>query len=110
MIITCAHVLENHNGSVHCTWMFGYFESKIIFKNPYFDEAFDIAILEAPRDVPEQYFTKCYTTPTKIGQKVYSSGFPHFTSLGEFRGRINSLASISNCLLRVIRNHCLFYF
>lgn len=81
MIITCAHVLENHNGKVHCTWKFGHFESKIIFKNPHFDQAFDIAILEAPPNVPEQYFTKCYTIPTKIGQTVYSSGFPHFTRL-----------------------------
>lgn len=79
MIITCAHVLENHAGNVRCTWKFGHFESKIIFKNPHFDQAFDIAILEAPRNVPEQYFTKCYTIPTKIGQTVYSSGFPHFT-------------------------------
>lgn len=45
MIITCAHVLENHDGNVRCTWKFGHFESKIIFKNPHFDEAFDIAIL-----------------------------------------------------------------
>lgn len=78
MIITCAHVLENHDGNVHCTWKFGHFETKIIFKNPHFDQAFDIAILEAPRNVPESYFTKCYTVPTKIGQMVYSSGFPHF--------------------------------
>ncbi|XP_031627413.1 peroxisomal leader peptide-processing protease [Contarinia nasturtii] len=100
MIITCAHVLENHNGNVHCTWKFGHFESKIIFKNPYFDEAFDIAILEAPQNIPEQNFTKCYTTPTKIGQKVYSSGFPHFTSLGKvheffpsiFEGRITKIS------------------
>lgn len=102
MIITCAHVLENHSGEtgVRCTWKFGHFETKIIFKNPHFDEAFDIAILEAPRSIPEKYFTKCHQTPTKIGQKVYSSGFPHFTSLGKvhdffpsiFEGRITKIS------------------
>ncbi|XP_055308925.1 peroxisomal leader peptide-processing protease [Sitodiplosis mosellana] len=100
MIITCAHVLENHDGNVRCTWKFGHFESKIIFKNPHFDQAFDIAILEAPPNVPELYFTKCYTIPTKIGQTVYSSGFPHFTSLGKvhdffpsiFEGRITKIS------------------
>lgn len=100
MIITCAHVLENHNGNVQCTWKFGTFNSKIIFKNPDFDVAFDIAILEAPPNVPEQYFTRCYTTQTKIGQTVYSSGFPHFTSLGKareffpsiFEGRVTKLS------------------
>lgn len=100
MIITCAHVLENHNEKVHCTWKFGHFESKVIFKNPYFDEAFDIAILEVPQSIPKKYFTRCYTTPTKIGQTVYSSGFPHFTSLGKvhnffpsiFEGRITKIS------------------
>lgn len=100
VIITCAHVLENHDGNVRCTWKFGYFESKIIFKNPNFDEAFDIAILEAPQTVPEQYFTRCFATPTKIGQTVYSSGFPHFNSLGKvhsffpsiFEGRITKIS------------------
>lgn len=83
VVITCAHVFENHNGKVHCTWKLGHFQSNIIFKNPHFDEAFDIAILDAPPDIPEKYFTRCYQTPTKIGQTVYSSGFPHFTSLGK---------------------------
>lgn len=45
VIITCAHVLENHDGKVRCTWRFGHFESKIIFKNPHFDQAFDIGNL-----------------------------------------------------------------
>lgn len=100
MIITCAHVLENHDGNVRCTWKFGNFTSRIIFKNPNFDEAFDIAILEAPKCIPEQYFTQCHTIPTRIGQTVYSSGFPHFTSLGKardffpsiFEGRITKIS------------------
>lgn len=101
MIITCSHVLENSSGSVRCTWKFGNFSSKIIFKNPDFDTAFDIAILEVPQNVPDQYFTRCHTSPTKIGQTVYSSGFPHFTSLGRnpenffpsiFEGRITKIS------------------
>lgn len=100
MIITCAHVLENTLGSVRCTWKFGNFSSKIIFKNPDFDTAFDIAILEVPQNVPDKYFTNCHTVPTKIGQTVYSSGFPHFTSLGKvhdffpsiFEGRITKIS------------------
>lgn len=100
VIITCAHVLENHDGKVRCTWKGGHFESEIIFKNPHFDEAFDIAILEAPQNIPEQYFTKCYQKKNKIGQTVYSSGFPHFTSLGKvhdffpsiYEGRITKIS------------------
>lgn len=101
MIITCAHVLEKHNGNVRCTWKLGTFNSEIIFKNPDYDVAYDIAILEAPSSVPEQYFTQCYTTQTKIGQPIYSSGFPHFTSLGKvreffpsiFEGRVTKLSN-----------------
>lgn len=101
MIITCAHVLTNHKENVRCTWKFGTFSSEIIFKNPDYDVAYDIAILEAPQHVPEQYFTQCYTTQTKIGQLIYSSGFPHFTSLGKvreffpsvFEGRVTKLSN-----------------
>lgn len=101
VIITCAHVLENHVGKVRCTWKSGHFDSQIIFKNPNYDEAFDIAILTAPPDIPDEYFTKCYQTPTKIGETVYSSGFPHFTSLGKvhdffpsiFEGRITKTSN-----------------
>lgn len=101
MVITCAHVLDKHNGDVRCTWKFGTFNSEVIFKNPDYDVAYDIAILEAPANVPEQYFTQCYTTQTKIGQLIYSSGFPHFTSLGKvreffpsiFEGRVTKLSN-----------------
>lgn len=100
VIITCAHVLENHDGKVHCTWKFGRFDSEIIFKNPHYDEAFDIAILEAPQSIPEQYFTKCYQSPTKIGQTVFSTGFPLFSNFGKvhdfhpsiFEGKITKVA------------------
>lgn len=64
-------------------------------------EAFDIAVLDAPPSIPDEYFTKCYQIPTKIGQTVYSSGFPHFTSLGKvhdffpsiFEGRITKISN-----------------
>lgn len=45
VIITCAHILENHHDrDVRCSWRFGKFKSRIIFKNPHFDQAFDIGI------------------------------------------------------------------
>lgn len=102
VIITCAHVLENHQGdTVRCTFKSGHFDAPIIFKNPNYDEAFDIAILDAPSNIPDEYFTKCYQTPTKIGETVYSSGFPYFTSLGKvhdffpsiFEGRITKISN-----------------
>lgn len=101
LIITCAHVLENHAGTVRCTWKLGHFHSKIIFKNPNYDEAYDIAILDAPPNIPDEYFTRCHQMPTKIGQTVYASGFPHFTSLGKvhdffpsiFEGRITKISN-----------------
>lgn len=100
LIITCAHVLENHDDSVTCTWKFGRFNSHVIFANPFFDEAFDIAILDVPNDIPDEHFTRCYTAQTDIGDVVYSSGFPHFTSLGKvnhflpsiFEGRITKIS------------------
>lgn len=100
LIITCAHVLENHGESVECTWKYGRFSSKIIFKNPHYDQAFDIAILEAPSSIPDKYFTRCHTSQTSIGDIVYSSGFPHFTSFARaknflpsiFEGRITKLS------------------
>lgn len=100
LIITCAHVLENHDAGIKCTWKFGNFSSKIIFKNPHYDQAFDIALLEVPSDVPDKYFTRCHAAPTSIGQLVYSSGFPHFASLGKaknflpsiFEGRVTKIS------------------
>lgn len=100
LIITCAHVLENHGESVQCTWKYGRFSSKVIFKNPHYDVAFDIAILEAPSSIPDKYFTRCHTTQTSIGDIVYSSGFPHFTSFAKatnflpsiFEGRITKMS------------------
>lgn len=100
LIITCAHVLENHGESVLCTWKYGRFSSKVIFKNPHYDRAFDIAILEAPSTIPGKYFTKCHTSQPKIGSIVYSSGFPHFTSFAKamnflpsiFEGRVTKMS------------------
>lgn len=100
LIITCAHVLENHGESVVCTWKYGSFSSKVIFKNPHYDQAFDIAILEAPSSIPDKYFTRCHTAQTSIGDIVYSSGFPHFTSFAKamdflpsiFEGRITKMS------------------
>lgn len=48
----------------------GHFNSKVIFKNPYFDQAFDIAILEVPDTdkIPDKYFTVCETNRAKIGK------------------------------------------
>lgn len=91
LIITCAHVLENNDDSVLCTWKHGRFSSNVIFVNPFYDEAFDIAILEAPADIPEKHFTRCHTMPTSIGDMVYSSGFPHFTSLGNVKNFVPSI-------------------
>lgn len=47
----------------------GQFSSKVIFKNPHFDQAYDIAILEVPEDqaIPDKYFASCDVKPTKIG-------------------------------------------
>lgn len=100
LIITCAHVLENHGESVQCTWRYGRFSSKVIFKNPHFDRAFDIAILEAPSSIPDKYFTRCHSARTSIGDIVYSSGFPHFTSFAKttnflpsiFEGRVTKMS------------------
>lgn len=91
MIITCAHVIENQDETVICTWKFGRFSSRVIFANPFYDEAFDIAILDVPDDIPDQHFTRCHTTPSAIGDVVYSSGFPHFTSLGEVKNFLPSI-------------------
>lgn len=100
LIITCAHILDTVTTDVVCTWKCGRFRSNIIFKNPYFDQAYDIAILDVPDDIPDRYFTKCYSSPAYIGEAVYSSGFPHFTSLGRsqaflpsvFEGRITKMS------------------
>lgn len=91
LIITCAHILDNITTDVICTWKCGRFKSNIIFKNPYFDQAYDIAVLDVPDDIPDHYFTKCNSSPLVTGDIVYSSGFPHFTSLGRAKSFLPSI-------------------
>lgn len=89
------------SNEVRCTWKLGQFNSRIIFKNPNFDQAYDIAVLEVPTDakIPEEYFAVCDSNQARIGQIVYSSGFPHFSSLARtdnflpsiFDGRVTKI-------------------
>lgn len=62
-------VLQNAK-EVRCTWAQGHFNSKVLFKNPHYDQAFDIAILEVPDDqkIPAEYFTVCETNRARTGK------------------------------------------
>ncbi|KXJ71850.1 hypothetical protein RP20_CCG019576 [Aedes albopictus] len=91
-VITCAHVLRTDNITCYCYDKV--FHPKLIYKNPIFDYAFDVALLEGPKD--GHNLAKLANYIPAVGQTVYSVGFPvfkHFGMDGKFtpsiyRGRV----------------------
>lgn len=53
----------------------------MIYKNPKFNHAYDIAILKVPDNIPNEYFIEHDTVRPNIGDIVYAIGFPYFSTL-----------------------------
>ncbi|KAG4066930.1 hypothetical protein HA402_007678 [Bradysia odoriphaga] len=100
MIITCSHIIAVDTlSTVTCFMNKTKFSSKVLYKNPKFNHAYDIAILEVPTNIPNNCFTEYATVRPRVGDSVYSVGFPHFSSLSTkidspsiYDGRITKLS------------------
>lgn len=55
----------------------------MIWKNRNFGVPYDIAILSVPDDIPGEYFVYCDHSQIKIGERIFSIGFPHFNTLAK---------------------------
>lgn len=85
--------------TVTCFWNKTKFSSKVIYKNPKYNQAYDIAILQAPENVAISNFVEHATDKPKVGDIVYSVGFPYFSTLSTkidspsiYDGRITKLS------------------
>ncbi|XP_050091682.1 uncharacterized protein LOC126575165 [Anopheles aquasalis] len=81
-IISCAHVLSTDN----VTCFFGdqrVMHPRVLYKNPAFDSAYDVALMEASYDEaqPNGWFCQLANYIPAVGQRIYSVGFPVFKSL-----------------------------
>ncbi|XP_050074499.1 uncharacterized protein LOC126562119 [Anopheles maculipalpis] len=99
-IISCSHVLVTDN--ITCVFEDGkIMHPKLIYKNPIFDTAYDIALMEASFEEaqPSNWFCQLANYIPRIGQRLYAVGFPVF----------KSLASKSNFKPTIIPGHATKY-
>jgi len=71
----------------------------VIYKNPKYNHAYDIAILSVPDNLPSNSFVECATDRPKVGDIVYSVGFPYFSTFSTkidspsiYDGRVTKLS------------------
>lgn len=60
--------------------MDGNFDADIVWKNPNFNQPFDVALLKPRSNIPNKYFVKLSTSKPHTGQMVYNAGFPFFVN------------------------------
>lgn len=87
-ILTCAHVVGQNIETVNCRAADREFQSEVIWCNPDSDKPFDLALLTAPQDVPEQCCVRLARSPATVGQMVYNAGFPYYVNFS-FRHDFN---------------------
>ncbi|XP_020717724.1 uncharacterized protein LOC101449967 isoform X2 [Ceratitis capitata] len=79
-ILTCTHVVFKLNTTAICRSVDGEFESEVLWRNPQYDQPFDVALLAAPDNVPERYCVRLSNVKPSLGQNVYNAGFPYFVN------------------------------
>lgn len=67
LILTCSHVVTD-NKSNYCTWNGRKFPISLIYKNPFFDRPFDVAVFVAPREVPSTAFCRSANSNPVVGE------------------------------------------
>ncbi|XP_053674107.1 peroxisomal leader peptide-processing protease [Anopheles nili] len=81
-IISCAHVLATDN--ITCVFNDRIITNpRLIYKNPIFDSAYDIALMEVSFEMAQtaNWFCRLANYIPSIGQRLYAVGFPVFKSL-----------------------------
>lgn len=83
-ILTCAHVvLKLPNDSVSaalCRSVDGEFQSKVLWRNPCYNQPFDLALLTAPSNTPARQCARLSSQKPSPGQTVFNAGFPYFVN------------------------------
>uniref|UniRef100_A0A1A9V209 Peroxisomal leader peptide-processing protease n=1 Tax=Glossina austeni TaxID=7395 RepID=A0A1A9V209_GLOAU len=79
-ILTCSHVVFEVNSKVQCRNMNGAFKSEVLWRNPHYGTAFDVALLSIPQNIPDRYCVRLAQTKPCLGQRVYNAGFPYFAN------------------------------
>lgn len=79
-ILTCTHVVFKLNSKAVCRSVDGEFESEVLWRNPQYDQPFDVALLAAPDNIPERYCVRLSGAKPSLGQTVYNAGFPYFVN------------------------------
>uniref|UniRef100_A0AAG5DBB3 Peroxisomal leader peptide-processing protease n=1 Tax=Anopheles atroparvus TaxID=41427 RepID=A0AAG5DBB3_ANOAO len=81
-IISCSHVIATNN--ITCTFNDRTITGpRLIYKNPTFDSAYDIALMEASFEEAQRsnWFCRLANYIPSVGQRLYAVGFPVFKSL-----------------------------
>ncbi|XP_054741257.1 uncharacterized protein LOC129246444 isoform X1 [Anastrepha obliqua] len=79
-ILTCTHVVFKLSTKAFCRSVDGEFESEVLWRNPQYDQPFDIALLAAPANIPERYCVRLSSAKPTLGQTVFNAGFPYFVN------------------------------
>lgn len=58
------------NCQITCYYNKGSFTSDLIYKNPNFAQAYDIALLSVPDNIPDAFFTRCDPNPASVGKEI----------------------------------------
>uniref|UniRef100_A0A1B0GCB1 Peroxisomal leader peptide-processing protease n=1 Tax=Glossina morsitans morsitans TaxID=37546 RepID=A0A1B0GCB1_GLOMM len=79
-ILTCSHVVFEVSSKVQCRNMNGAFKSEVLWRNPHYGTAFDVALLSIPQNIPDHHCVRLAQTKPCLGQRVYNAGFPCFVN------------------------------
>uniref|UniRef100_A0A1B0B5E8 Peroxisomal leader peptide-processing protease n=1 Tax=Glossina palpalis gambiensis TaxID=67801 RepID=A0A1B0B5E8_9MUSC len=79
-ILTCSHVVFQVSSKVLCRNMHGAFESEVLWRNPHYGAAFDVALLSIPQNIPDRHCVRLAQTKPYLGQRIYNAGFPYFVN------------------------------
>ncbi|KAJ6644562.1 Peroxisomal leader peptide-processing protease [Pseudolycoriella hygida] len=99
VVITCSHIITvEASSNVTCFWNKKKLSCKVIYKNPIYNRAYDVAILNVPVNIPSDSFAEHSDIRPEVGDIVYSVGFPHFSTFSRidspsvFDGKITKLS------------------
>lgn len=67
LVLTCSHVVTNTELN-HCSWNGQRFPLRLIYKNPLFDRPFDVAVFEAPKEIPRKSFCQSAKSNPIVGE------------------------------------------
>lgn len=67
LVLTCSHVVT-HKEMNHCMWNGQRFPLRLIYQNPLFDRPFDVAVFEAPKEIPSTSFCQSAKSNPIVGE------------------------------------------